>query len=173
MNTVDTKYVLDAIDRLKNEKASSPDKVTINRVNDAAKFIAYPIMCVLNSYITNWIFPDVWKTGSATPIHKLGSESDLNNYRPISVVSIFASMLEGLAHDQPYEFLKVNNILTSSQTAFRKLYSKTTAVTSSMDHWQENMNNSKMNLTIFLDLRERSSTLMRLQTELEIGLNLI
>ena len=116
MNTVDTKYVLDAIDRLKNEKASSPDKVTINRVNDAAKFIAYPIMCVLNSYITNWIFPDVWKTGSA-----LGSESDLNNYRPISVASIFASMLEGLAHDQLYEFLKVNNILTSSQTAFRKL----------------------------------------------------
>ena len=119
-------YVLDAIGRLKNGKASGPDKVTVNLVKDAAKRIAFPIMCIFNSSITNGVFPDVWKTASVTPIHKSGSKSDLNNYRPISVIFVFAWMLERLAHDQLAEFLKVSTTLTSSQAAFRKLYSTTT-----------------------------------------------
>ena len=93
LNTFNTKYVLDAIGRLKNGKASGPDEVTINVAKDAAKFIAYPIMCIFNS-IKNGIFPDVWKTASFTQIHKSGSKSDLNNYRSILVISVFARMLE-------------------------------------------------------------------------------
>ena len=105
-----------------------------------------------------WGFTDVWKTASATPIHKSGSKSDLNNYRPISVISVFARLLEPLAHDQLSEFLKVDNILTSSQTTFRKLYSTATSLISSTDHWQENIDNNQMNLTIFLDLRKAFET---------------
>ena len=158
MNTTDKKYVLDAIGQLKNGKASGPDKVTINLVTDAAKFIAYPIVFIFNSSTTNGVFPDVWKTASVTPIHKSESKSDLNNYRPISVISVFVRMLERLAHDQLSEFLKVNNILTSSQAAFRKLYPTTTSLISSTDHWHENVDNNKMNLTIFLDLRKAFDT---------------
>ena len=59
LKTIDIKYVLDAIGRLKNGKASGPDKVTIDLVKDAAKFIAYPIMSIINSSIANGVFPDV------------------------------------------------------------------------------------------------------------------
>ena len=115
-------------------------------------------MCIFNSSITNWIFPDVWKTANVTPIHKSGSKSDLNNYRPISVISVFARMLERLVHDQLSEFLTVNNILTSSQAALRKLNSTTTSLISSTDHWHEYMDNNKMNLAIFLDSRKAFDT---------------
>ena len=63
-------------------------------------------------------------------------------------------MLERLVHDQVSEFLTVNNILTSSQAAFRKLNSTTTSLIFITDHWHENMDNNKMNLAIFLDLRK-------------------
>ena len=56
LNTIDTKYYLDTIDRLKNGKASDPDKVTINLLKDAAKFIAYNIIFIFNSLITNGVF---------------------------------------------------------------------------------------------------------------------
>ena len=135
LNTIDTKYVLDAIGRLKNGKASGADKVTIKLVKDAAKFIAYPIISISSSTIMNVVFPGVWKTASVTPIHRSGSKSDLNKYRPISVISVFARMLERLVHDQLSEFLTFNNILTSSQAAFRKLYSAATSLLSSTDHW--------------------------------------
>ena len=117
-NTTNMKYVLDAIGQLKNGKASGPDKVTIKLVKDTVKFIANPIMCIFNSSIQNGVFPGVWKTASVTPIRKSGSKSDRNNYRPISVISVFARMLGRLVHGQLSEFLTVNNILTSSQAAF-------------------------------------------------------
>ena len=158
LNTINTKYVLDAIGRLKNGKASGPDKVAIKLAKDAAKFIAYPIMCIFNSSIKNGIFPDVWKTASVTPIHKPGSKSDLNNYRPISVISVFARMLERLVHDQLSEFRTVNNILMSSQAAFCKLNSTTTSLISSTDHWHENKDNNKMKLARSLDLRKAFDT---------------
>ena len=66
-------------------------------------------------------------------------------------------MLERLVHDQLSEFLTVNNILESSQAAFRKLNSTATSLISSADHWHENMDNNKMNLAIFLDLRKVST----------------
>ena len=70
LNTINMKYGLDANGRLKNGKASGPDKVTIKLVKDAAKFIVCPIICIFNSSIKNGIFPDVWKTASVTLIHK-------------------------------------------------------------------------------------------------------
>ena len=98
------------------------------------------------------------ETASVTPIHKSGSKSDLNNYKPISDISVFARTLERLVHDQLSAFLTVNNILTSSQTAFRTLNSTTPSLISSTDHWHENMDNNKMNLAIFLDLRKAFDT---------------
>ena len=120
---------------------------------------------------------------SVTPIHNSGFKSNLNNYTPISVISVFARLLERLAHDQLSEFPKVSTILTNSQAAFCKLYS-TTSLISTIDHWQENMDNNKINLTLFLDLRKAFDTadykiLIKklnsygLQIELEIDLNLI
>ena len=158
LNTIYKKYVLDAIGLLKNGKASGPDKFIINLIKDAAKFIAYPIMCIFNSSIANGVFPYVWKAGSVTLNQKLGFRLDLNNYRPIPVIPVFARMLERLAHDQLYEFLKVNNILSSSQAAVRTLYSTTTSLVSSMDHWQENVDNLKLSPILSPNFRKAFDT---------------
>ena len=58
LNIINKKYVLGAIGRLKNGKASGPDKITITLVKDAAKFIAYSVMRIFNSSITSGVFPD-------------------------------------------------------------------------------------------------------------------
>ena len=70
LKTIDITYVLDAIGRQKIGKASGPDKVTINLVDVAAKFIAYTIMSIINSSIANGVFPDVWKTASFPDVWK-------------------------------------------------------------------------------------------------------
>ena len=70
LKTIDITYVLDAIGRQKIGKASGPDKVTINLVEVAARFIAYTIMSIINSSIANGVFPDVWKTASFPDVWK-------------------------------------------------------------------------------------------------------
>ena len=67
-------------------------------------------------------------------------------------------MLERILHDQLFELLQTNNTLTDNQAAFRKLYSTMTSLIASTDYWYENIDCSKINLTIFLDLKKAFDT---------------
>ena len=44
----------------------------------------------------------------------------MNNYRPISLLSIFDIIIEKLMHTRLYSFMKENNILYHKQFGFRK-----------------------------------------------------
>ena len=120
---VDDNYVPKAIKQLKNGKAPGPDKIPTMLKKDAADLICKPLTMVLNSSLRKGIFPDVWKLARVTPIFKSGSKSEANNYRPISVISVFSRILKRIVHDQVYEYLKANKVLTMSQSAFQKLCS--------------------------------------------------
>ena len=50
------------------------------------------------------IFPDDWKCGRAALLFKAGDRNDVNNYRPISVISIVAKVFERIVYDQLYAF---------------------------------------------------------------------
>ena len=156
--TVYEEYVLNAINRLEKGKASGPDKGTITLVKDATISIAYPLMMIYNASLMNGIFPDVWKLARVTPIYKSGPKTDANYYRLISVISLFSRMLERLTRDQLFEFLKTNKRLTSNQAAFCKHYSTMTSLIGSTDYWYESIDHSKVNLTVFLDLKKASDT---------------
>ena len=156
--TVQDKYILDAINRLEKRKASGPDKVTVTVVKDAAHPIACPLGMICNSSLKNAVFPDIWKKAMVTPIFKAGLKTNVNNYRPISVISVFSRMLERLLHDQLFDFLSMNKQLTSNHAAFRKLYSTVTSLISSTDYWYENKDYSQVNLAIFLDLKKAFDT---------------
>ena len=117
--TVDENYILDAINQLKNGKASGPDKVSITIVKDVKDLIAKLLKIIFNDSVMNGVFPDIWKLARVTPIFKSGAKSDANNYRPISVILIFSRMLERLVHDQLFDFLKANKKLTCNQSAFQ------------------------------------------------------
>ena len=99
---------------------------------------------VLNSSLKYGVFPDIWKLARVTQIFKTGSKKDANNYRSISVISIFSRMLEKVVHDQLIEYLITNKVLTPNQSAFRKLHSTVTSLINGTDYRYENMgkNNS-------------------------------
>ena len=80
---------MNAINQLKIGKASGSDKITITLVHNASKFIAHPLMLIYNSSLANGVFSDIWKLAKVTPIYKSGPKTDVNNYGPISVISVF------------------------------------------------------------------------------------
>ena len=113
---------------------------------------------IFNSSLRKGVFPDILKVAKLTPIFKSGSRSDANNYRPISVVSVFPRILERIVHNQIYEHLKATKALTMSQSAFQKLCSTITSLINSTDKWYEKINDKQLNLTIFLDLKKAFDT---------------
>jgi hypothetical protein len=53
-------------------------------------------------------------------LHKKGDRYDIHNYRPISIISVFAKLLERLMFNRLIPFLYENKILTEAQNGFRE-----------------------------------------------------
>ena len=122
---------------LKCGKAPGRDGVPTNLVRDAAKSIAKPLMMIFNASLPKGLVPNALKLTKITPIFKSGARNEKNNYRPISVFSVFAKLFEEIVHDQLSDFLLSNRILSMSQFAYRKLHSTITSLISVSDYWYE------------------------------------
>ena len=83
-----------------------------------------PLCDLFNKSLKSGIFPDDWKCARVIPLFKQGDASDLNNYRPISVISVVAKVFERIVYDQLYNFLSTEGIISDQQSGFRSLHSK-------------------------------------------------
>ena len=54
------------------------------------------------------------------PVFKKGSTQDKDNYRPISVLSVFSKIFEKVMYKRLYAYLECHNILYSLQFGFRQ-----------------------------------------------------
>ena len=73
---------------------------------------------LFNRCLNEGIFPNIWKIAHVTPLHKKGPENLCSNYRPISLLSCVGKILEQCIHSRVLNYLKVNNIITQSQSGF-------------------------------------------------------
>ena len=78
-------------------------------------------------------FPARWKTALVTALHKAGEVSDVNNYRPISVLPVLSKVIERHVNNCLYNYLSDNNLIYSNQSGFRKKISTETALTHIVD----------------------------------------
>ena len=140
------------------KKASGLDKLPVKLVRLAAPFITKSLTAIFNKSISTGIFICDWKIARVTPIYKEGVKSNMNNYRPISVISIIAKAMEKLVHSQFYSYLQQSDILTNSQHGFRPLHSTTTALLKMSDQWYRNMDEGLINGVVFLDLKKAFDT---------------
>ena len=95
-------------------------------------------------------FPDDWRFAKVTPLFKQGEPSDLNNYRPISVISVIAKVFEMIIYDQLYNFLTNEDIFYDHQSSFRSLHSTVTALLETTDTWAFNIDRASVNAVVFL-----------------------
>ncbi|GFW71054.1 probable RNA-directed DNA polymerase from transposon BS [Trichonephila clavipes] len=81
---------------------------------------------LLTLYNHSWKYgvPAIWKKAIVVPIPKKNKPlDDLNSYRPISLTSILSKVMERMITSRLDWYLEPNNLLTSSQTGFRKCQS--------------------------------------------------
>ena len=74
------------------------------------------------------------KLAKVTPIFKQGDRGDMNNYRPISVISVIAKVFERIIFNQLSSYLSENNILSQYQCGFRFFHSTMTALLEATDN---------------------------------------
>ena len=100
----------------------------------------------------------VFKMASNIPLFKKGKISDLNNYRPISIIPVVAKLFERIVYNQLIKYLDGNKLISHYQSGFRSLHSTATALLDATDDWTLNIDQGKVNAVVFLHLKKAFDT---------------
>ena len=128
--------VLTLLLNMSTNKATGMDRLSIKLVKLSAPLITHAMTVIFNKSIVSGTFPCEWKISKVTSVYKTGPREDMNNYRPISVISIVAKTMEKLVYNQLYEYFTKNDMLTiTSQHGFRSNHSTVTAMLEIANKW--------------------------------------
>ena len=150
---VSNEEILDIINSLEN-KFTGPFSIPLKMLSVIPDLIILPLAYIINLSFLTGECPDLLKVVKVIPIHKGGSTQDMNNYRPISLLSIFDKIIEKLIHKKLYSFLEEHNILYQNQFGFRKNHSTVYALVQIIEMIKESIDTGKFVCGIFIDLRK-------------------
>ena len=88
------------------------------------------ILChIFNLSLGQGKFINEFKKAKIIPVHKKGSKSDVNNYRPISLLPVMSKILERIFYKRLCSFLSQVDFFYQYQFGFRKKHSTSNALT--------------------------------------------
>ena len=100
------------------------------------------------------VFPSSMKLAKIIPIFKSG-KAEFNNYRPISLLSLFSKILEKLYSKRLEQlFVDKNNVLSNSQYGFRSSMSTSHALIDLVEEISESIDKKLYTLGVFIDLKK-------------------
>ena len=92
------------------------------------------------------------------PSHKKGPTDDVNNYRPISLLSVFSKIIEKLMVVRLTTYLELHEIIYPNQFGFRQGYSTSHSLISITETIKKTLDNNKYGCGVFIDLRKAFDT---------------
>ncbi len=113
--------------KLDPKKPAGSDDLDPFFFRTAAPIVAAPIADLFNLSILTAEVPSAWKMALVRPIFKGGDHSDLNCYRPISILPCLSKVMEKLVNKQLTGYLTAHSILSDVQSGFRSGFGCVTA----------------------------------------------
>ena len=104
---------------------------------DNAEDFAVVVTDIINSCLTNYIFPDAWKSANITAIEKERPALTKASFRPISILDPVGKVAEKIICDK-YSF-HARDKIKSDQHAYVKQGSTTNALISMINNWTEEL----------------------------------
>ena len=117
-------YVFKQLRSISVSKATGMDDIPAKLLKIANVYISSSLAHICNVSLKKDKVPDEWKVAKVTPFYKGGDKDDLNNFRPISILPIISRILERSVHNQLCAYLQDRNILSSEQSDFIRLQTK-------------------------------------------------
>ena len=124
----------------------------------ARQAISHTLAELLNMSILTGIYPHKLKHAIATPIYKADDETDPNNYRPISLLSVLNRIFEKLTYKRLKSFMIRNDIFFTSQYGFRENCSTQHAILDILNKIQNNIDKKLFSCGIFINLKKAFDT---------------
>ena len=96
-------------------------------------------------------WPLFWKCAHVTPIHKKGLKSDIEKYRPISILPRLSLVFERIIFN--YLYSKVRHKINSNQHGFQQGHPTITQLVLFIDELYANFDNNWEQIVLYLDFK--------------------
>lgn len=143
---------------LKSDSAPGYDNIPTRFLKLCKDYIVPALSHLINLCFSKGIFPTTLKKSIITPVFKSGDVDDVNNFRPISVLTVISKVLEKIINNRVIGFLDKYNILSNAQYGFRHGISTHDAIKDLSSLIIEQLDEGKKCLTVFLDLKKAFDT---------------
>lgn len=150
----DAREVIAVVNSLRPGHSSGNDGVSSSLLKSVSEQLALPLAHIANASFESGVFPSVLRQAVVKPLLKKGSPHDIENYRPISILSTFSKVLEKLYLIRLLPFLSQNNIIFDKQYGFRRGYSTIDAVFDFINNVSLALDERQHSFGVFLDLRK-------------------
>ena len=111
--------VHDLIKAIDCNKATGPDGICPKLLKEADIGIVPSLTKLINKSLKQSKTPLLWKKAHMLPLFKKGCKADVNNYRPVSILSSPSKILEKIVFKHVYNYFRDNELLTKHQSGFQ------------------------------------------------------
>ena len=139
-------------------KVTGLDELPARFIKDGSSVIAKHITHFVNLSITTGIIPDDLKVARVVPLYKKKTKTNVENYRPISVLSIISKIFERIVFNQLNNLLTEHKLLYIFHSGFRSSYSTDTCLIHLTDYITQECDNGNYTGMVLLDLQKAFDT---------------
>ena len=150
--------ILEATKLLKDKKTPDHTGISTNFIKQTIQAFINPFHHILNLSFTTGKVPMQFKIAKVIPIFKAGDKSQMDNYRPISLLSSFSKIMEKIIAARLLDFLDNNKILSKWQFGFRAGHSTSHPMVHFLNKISDSLNKKKHTISIFCDLKKAFDT---------------
>lgn len=117
-------------------------------------YVGESLTYIYNLCLSKNVFPAAFKLAKVIPLPKSKDANSLENFRPISILSVLSKPLERHIHTHLLKYMDENKLFHEHQSGFRPKHSCHTALIRLCDTWLQALNNQNIVGAVFLDLKK-------------------
>jgi hypothetical protein len=139
------------IEKIPSKLSSGPDSIPSLLMKKCALTLAKPLSKLFSESFNQGILPNDWLLADVTPIFKnKGSNSNVNNYRPISLTCVPCRIMESVISDAIR--FHVMDKISASQHGFLSGRSTVTQLLETLEDWTLSLDNNKVIDVLYIDI---------------------
>ena len=136
--------------KIKDNQSSGPDGIPNFIVKKFGYYFALLLHPLIKNIFSKGIFPKTLKCARIVLIKKPGPSTSCDNYRSISILSVFSKIIESIINIRLCKFLSINNIINKRQFGFISGRSTDQALIKVTDLLYNNFDHKRFTIGLFL-----------------------
>lgn len=115
--------ILKCIQSLKIGKAAGEDGITAEMMRVSQDLVISHLKLLFNRILNTGVYPAQWSQAVLCPLHKIGSMTNPENFRGISLLSVIGKIFSKVINTRLIQWAESNNLQHEEQAGYKKGYS--------------------------------------------------